>query len=111
MDMISMVVALTLMVLALIARIFTAGLIGATKSRIANVEKDKQQILNQLKSAQAQRKVAEKNKVNLEKKKTKLEGKKSRFKRELKELESDVDRQKQKSEAARGHLIKPTRLT
>ena len=88
-----------------------ARLIGATKNTIANVQKDKQQILNQLKSVQAQKKVARQNKTSLGKKKIKLEGKKSRFQKELKELGQDAKNRKEKSAAARGHLIKPTRLT
>ena len=56
MDLIPMIAALVAMSIAVGVKLFAAGLINRMKSQIGAVEKEKQQFLNQLKAAQAQKK-------------------------------------------------------
>ena len=64
-----MVAALLMILIVVVAKIVTSRLLGFMEGQIANVKRDKREILKHVKVAESQRKVAEKNKQSLERKK------------------------------------------
>ena len=99
MEALSLLAAMGTMLAAVILKVVTGRLIDQMKNRIGAIEKEKQETLNQLRSAQAQKQVAEKNRGALDKKLKKLDGKKSRLVKEFEALKSEVEKRSPKNEA------------
>tara|TARA_B100000686_G_scaffold201385_1_gene208285 strand:+ start:578 stop:913 length:336 start_codon:yes stop_codon:yes gene_type:complete len=107
----AMVAALVMISEVVIGKVVTSRLLGFMHSQIADVQKNKHEILRHVKSAESQRKVAEQNKGKLERKKTKIEGKRSRMKQELDALRVELERNRMKSDATRGKSMRKTRVS
>ena len=92
----AMMVALLLMLGSIGVKVVTAQLITRMQQQIGQVTSVKQEGLNRLKVAQSQKAVADQNKGALINKKTKLVKRFKRLKRELSEIEEEVDARKQR---------------
>jgi biopolymer transport protein ExbB/TolQ len=92
----AMMVALLLMLGSIGVKVVTAQLITRMRQQIGQVASVKQEVLNRLKVAQSQKAVADQNKGALINKKTKLVKRFKRLKRELSEIEEEVDARKQR---------------
>jgi len=107
-DTASMTIALVLMLAAVAAKMITSQLINKMKSQIAWVDHERKQSLGRLKTVQAQKKVAGKNKATLEGKKRALKKKIKGLKVELKGYKEEGKRRRRKSEESKGQVIRPT---
>ena len=92
----AMMVALLLMLGSIGVKVVTAQLITRMRQQIGQVASVKQEVLNRLKVVQSQKAVADQNKGALINKKTKLVKRFKRLKRELSEIEEEVDARKQR---------------
>ena len=94
------------MVTTVFVKILTGHLINSRKNLIALVDKDRKHSLGQLKTAQAQKKVAGKNKAVLEAKKKKMMKKEKELQTQLKGFEQEAKRRRQKGEELKSQLIR-----
>ena len=102
----AMIGALLAMILVVAAKVGTSRLVGQMKHRIASVEQDKRRILGELKAAQAQSEVAERNKASLLKKKKKLDARRSQLTSELQDIQEEQTAREKKKQAVRGKLVR-----
>ena len=100
--------SMAMMFLAVFAKVITGQLIHRMQKVIANVNQERQRVLGELKIAQSQKGVADRNRATLEAKKGKIQKKISRLDKELKEFESDVENRQKVRETMRGKLVRST---
>ena len=86
-ETITMMVALVLLLLTVVAKVTTVNLLKKMQFQISEVNHEKQKILNVLRIEQARKEVVEKNKTELKMKKRKLVKKNKGLQNELKAFE------------------------
>ena len=106
MDTLTMLVALGMMVCVLVAKMLTTQLVARMKKSIEGVAHERHEALNLLKASQAQRQVAEKNKILADRKLKKLEAKSSRLAQELEGMNSSDRTPRQRDEAKRSQIVR-----
>ena len=87
-----MIMALVLMFAAVVSKIITTNLLTKMEQGINVVHHERQQILNEVKIARAQKEVAEKNQNELKRKKARLKKKINRMNEELQTIEEGIKR-------------------
>ena len=101
MESVVMVAALVLIFAVLLAKIVATQLLAHMNQRISHVAADKQVVLKQLKTAQSQKMVFEKNQRLLEKRKNKISNQINRLRKEMAGFREDEAARRQRSDARR----------
>jgi len=104
-EIIAMTSALILMFAAVGAKVLTNQLLTKLKDRINHVGREKQKILNKLKTNNAQKKVAQKNKAVLIAKTEKLARKKKAILKEIAQYKEEDSKKQEKVDKVKGKLI------
>ena len=105
-ETITMMVALVLLLLTVVAKVTTVNLLKKMQFQISEVNHEKQKILNVLRIEQARKEVVEKNKTELKMKKRKLVKKNKGLQNELKAFEEGKERNKEMRDQKKVEIVR-----